>query len=475
MNILTGFLETAARYADRPAIIEASGRTARFGELVDRSAAVARHWQSHGVRAGDRALLAMPLGIDLYVGLAALWRIGAVAVFPEPALGLPGLRHAARVTQPAALLTGGWYRALTFVVPELWRVRRVLRVEAAGGVRGDGPIAAVPADAPALISFTSGSTGAPKAIVRSHGFLAAQNAAVFDLIAPTRAHETDLVAFPVFVVANLALGITSVLPNWNLRRHHEAKASGIVAHIRTHGVSRALVPPSICETLALSGQSASLQSIFTGGGPVFPDMIVRLQELNPESQITAVYGSTEAEPIAHLHVKDIGAADWQAMREGAGLLTGAPSAQVKLRLRDDEIVVTGDHVNKGYLDPTHDATTKLALDGEVWHRTGDAGRLDAQGRLWLLGRHEGRIDGLYPFTVETAARFWPGVKRSALTVAGGRAALAIEGDHSQEPLWRREAEKLGVAQIRPVGAIPLDKRHRSKVDYRALKEMLARG
>ena len=57
--------------------------------------------------------------------------------------------------------------------------------------------------------------------MRSHGFLAAQNACVRELIAPQREDETDLVAFPVFVIANLAQGVTSVLPNWKLSRHDE--------------------------------------------------------------------------------------------------------------------------------------------------------------------------------------------------------------------------------------------------------------
>ncbi len=473
MNILTGFLDAAPRLGARPAIVEPSGRTASFDTLGIRSAVAANHWRAQGLSSGDRVLIAMPLGIDLYVGLAALWRIGAVAVFPEPALGLPGLHHAARVTRPSAFLTGGWYGALAYVVPELWRIPRVLRV-GSGGSSGD--IAAdLPADAPALISFTSGSTGAPKAIVRTHRFLAAQNAAVGELIAPTRYHETDLVAFPVFVIANLGLGVTSVLPGWNLRRHHEAGSAAILTQIRERAVTRALIPPSICETLAASGKSSSLEAIFTGGGPVFPDMIERLKALNPQARVTAVYGSTEAEPITHLHVEDIGADDWRAMRGGAGLLAGAPVDAVRLKLRDDEIIVTGDHVNKGYLDTSQNASTKLLIEGELWHRTGDAGRLDARGRLWLLGRHDGRIDGLHPFMVETAARFWPGVRRAALVAVDNRAALAIEGDPLHASSWRSEGSKLGVTEIRHVSAIPLDKRHRSKVDYLALKRVLAKA
>jgi hypothetical protein len=75
-----------------------------------------------------------------------------------------------------------------------------------------------------------------------------------------------------------------------------------------------------------------------------------------------------------------------------------------------------------------DAANKVLLDGEIWHRTGDAGRRNDSGRLWLLGRKEAEAGALYPFQVEVAARFWPGVHRAALVPAGAGAGLAIEGD-----------------------------------------------
>ena len=113
------------------------------------------------------------------------------------------------------------------------------------------------------------------------------------------------------------------------------------------------------------------------------------------------------------------------MDDAAGLLAGLPIAQIKLRLMDDEIVFTGDHVKKGCLDAAQDASNKISIDGEIWHRAGDAGRIDAQGRLWLLGRQSARIGTLYPFAVETTAMSWPGVRRAALVDAGGSAVLAI--------------------------------------------------
>ena len=65
----------------------------------------------------------------------------------------------------------------------------------------------------------------------------------------------------------------------------------------------------------------------------------------------------------------------------------APVPGTEIRIDDDEIWVAGAHVNAHYLDPAMEAGIKRSDGLRVWHRTGDAGRIDGQGRLWLLGRH----------------------------------------------------------------------------------------
>ena len=149
------------------------------------------------------------------------------------------------------------------------------------------------------------------------------------------------------------------------------------------------------------------------------------------------------------------------------------SGKLRFEIRDDEIIVTGNHVNKGYLDSRQDASNKLIIDGEVWHRTGDAGRLDDNGRLWLLGRHEARVGRLFPFAIEVAARSWPGVRQAALIGINDKPVLAIEGDQRHLPAWRTSAAELGCLAVATVKVMPLDRRHRSKIDYAALRARLA--
>jgi acyl-coenzyme A synthetase/AMP-(fatty) acid ligase len=469
MNVLQPFFTGARAQSTRAAIIEADGASVSFADLVRLSGQLAAAWRGRSVAHGDRVLVAMPLGILLYASVMALWRLGAVIVFPEPALGLKGLRHAVVATAPKAFLASGWFRALRVICPELWSVSLVIAPERGADTDVVEPVCS---NHPALISFTSGSTGRPKAIVRNHGFLAHQNACLANLLKPSRDDETDLVAFPVFVLANLGFGVTSVLPNWNLRRQETADAGRIAAHVATHAVTRILAPPSICEKLASGPTLDHLDAVFTGGGPVFPDLLARLAEKAPRADIVSVYGSTEAEPIAYQHLRDVTAADWQAMQGGAGLLAGPPVAEIEMKITNDEIIVTGDHVNKGYLDPADDRTTKLVQDGKTWHRTGDAGRVDESGRLWLLGRLDGRAGDLFPFRIEVAARFWPGVRRVALVSIDGKPLLAIEGDAAASTQWQRQADRFGDLHVVAVKTIPLDRRHRSKVDYPAVTKML---
>lgn len=470
MTILAAFDAAVAAHWDRPAIIDSKGHSVSFTDLYHRAGFLADEWAKRGIGPGDRVLIAMGVTPDLYAALAALWRLGAVAVLPEPAMGLKGVRTALGAAEVKAWIGAGMLRVLPLLVPRLLMVPRLPLTD--GMLRGTELSPDWPDDHPALMSFTSGSTGRAKAILRSHGFLSAQNRAVGPLLASDR-QEVDLVAFPVFVLANLGSGVTSVLPNWPLRRPDRARPEAIRQHCARHGVTRLLLPPVLAEALTDAPLPASVTTLFTGGGPVFPDVVDRLTAQNPALRVMAVYGSTEAEPIAELEVSALAPADRDRIAAGEGLLAGPPVAAVRVRIVDDEILVAGSHVVETYVDPADNAATKTRDEhGTVWHRTGDGGRFDAEGRLWLLGRTQGRIGGLWPFAIETAARSWPGVRRAALCGLEGQSCLAIEGDPAHLPDWQKAAARLGVERTMPLKSIPLDRRHRSKVDYARLAQMV---
>ncbi|WP_332711949.1 AMP-binding protein [Pelagibacterium mangrovi] len=460
-SVLDPFFASCRRAPERIALIDRDGTAITYAQLQAEARGLAAHWRGKGLRPGQRVLVATPVSIGLYRSLIAIWMAGCEAIFPEPFAGLKGLRHASSLLKPASTVTRG---ALGWALPLLaGRWMRPLSCHAVGESTG-GIVDIAPPSEVALYSFTSGSTGTPKCIARSHAFMLAQSGAVSRLLASDRP-EIDLVWFPVFVLACLANGGTAVLADSALKRPAAPDTQALAAQCRRHGVTRLLAPPTVADALSREPTMPRLARVFTGGGPVMPDHFGSIAAYADE--IVAVYGSTEAEPIAILSSKDLTPELMDTMRSGGGLLAGKPVEDLHLRIREDEIQVAGPHVVQSYLDPRQNPENKIAEDGVIWHRTGDGGRLDDQGRLWLRGRIGGKIEGFWPLETEMTARAWPGVTACALARHKGKPLLAIAGDPAHLPHWQQAASRLAVGVV-VLEEIPMDRRHASKLDYTRL-------
>ena len=496
-----------------------AGRTLTFAELDEAAGRAAAWLQDLGLRRGQAVLVFVPMSADLYVALLALFRLGAVALFLDPSAGRAHLEQCCARWAPDALLAVSKAHLLRLTSHALRRIplkiglglplpcTRRWPAHWEGPARSDSP--AEPADA-ALVTFTSGSTGVPKAAVRTHAFLLAQYHALAPNIA-LEAGEVDLATLPVFALANLAAGLTTVIPDVDLRRPGAVDAAEVFAQLERRGVTRITASPAFFERLIEHGRAQrrtlpALHKLYTGGAPVFPRLLEALRVLAPSAQVVAVYGSTEAEPIAHIDAAQMTPGDLLAMQAGRGLLAGEIVAEVKLRVLRDrwgqprrnltaaefaaeilpagepgEIVVAGDHVLKGYLGGVGDEETKFRMEGEVWHRTGDAGCLDEAGRLWLLGRCAARLDdahgAMYPFGLECVAMTFPEVRRAAALQHEGRRLLVVEADDDDTLVERLQAATswAHIDEVITLAHIPVDKRHNAKIDYPKLKELLARS
>jgi acyl-CoA synthetase (AMP-forming)/AMP-acid ligase II len=511
-----------ASYSGATALIEGSGlrrMETTFAALNQRAQQIAAQLRGDGVRAGESVLLFAAPGAAMYATLIAVLRLGAVAMFVDPSADRSVIDDACAMWPPKAFVGSPKAHLLRFVsravrcVPNKYVTAgwmpAAARLAPLGSGRLNEPIEAVAPDAPALVTFTSGSTGRPKGAVRTHSILRSQLAALSEGLA-ARVGDRELVSLPIVVLINLANGAETVIPDADLRRPGTIDAEPVLTQITQDRVTRITASPAFLERLAdapgAARAFARLDTIVTGGGPVFPDLVAHLSRLAPTARVFSVYGSTEAEPIAHVEASEVSAEDIQAMREGAGLLAGVPNAIVQLRIirrqwgtpiapldatafdamtcprrEPGEIVVAGPHVVPGYLRGIGDEETKFRVDGTVWHRTGDVGYQDERGRLWLLGRASAVIedaDGtLYPFAVECAARELLGARRLAAVSHDGRRVLVVESADGSEPDAVAVRDRLAWARLDRVvtcRALPMDRRHNSKVDYAAVARMLAR-
>ncbi|MCA9099092.1 MAG: AMP-binding protein, partial [Planctomycetaceae bacterium] len=364
-----------------------------------------------------------------------------------------------------------------------------------------------PADfhTPALMTFTSGTTGDPKGTVRTHGFLRLQHRALERALQLTP-DTVDLTTMPIVLLANLASGITSLIPDVNLARPGSIDPAKVIPQIERHRPLSCTASPAFYEQLIRHHQPHSLslpsfKRLFAGGAPVFPSLLERLQQLAPNAIPSSVYGSTEAEPISLLSLNEISPDILNRIHFGHGLPAGIPVPEIRVAILPDrwgnpigpftaaeffaaqqpanypgEIVVSGDHVLSGYLSQHDDPTTRFLVDDTIWHRTGDAGSLDEQGLLWLLGRCSARIEDhrgtIYPLQVESRIPRHPHIRRTALISLNDRRVLAVEPTpgHSlptDDSLTSLLKENI-IDEILTTRNIPTDRRHNAKIDYHAL-------
>jgi len=163
-----------------------------------------------------------------------------------------------------------------------------------------------------------------------------------------------------------------------------------------------------CESKNLS--FPALKRVFLAGAPVHPHLLKRVQALLPNGTAYTPYGATEALPIACISAQEILEDTYQQTLAGKGTCVGKTIEGVEVRIvpiSDEamdalpselpqgeigEIVVCAPYISKSYLNNL-EATQKAKIrdQGKIWHRMGDLGYKDVQGRLWFCGRKVERV------------------------------------------------------------------------------------
>jgi fatty-acyl-CoA synthase len=431
---LASVLERRARVSPERPAVTFQGTTRTFAEVHERVLRLARVLRDGGVGAGDRVAY---LGLNdpaILETLFAAATLGAVLVPLNYRLAAPELEYAIEHSRVHTMLADEAHVEVIDGIRSRVGSRRFVRTGTGAPIPGweDGdelidradPLGDRPAvdpSDPALVMYTSGTTGRPKGVVLTHGNLWWHNIGV--ILALDIAHDdVSLVCAPMFHIG--ALNVTTIatwIKGGRLVIHPTFEPQAVLDDLVAERVTTMFGVPVMCEHLAgLDGFAAAdlsaLRLIITGGAPVPVGLIRRFQERSVD--LAQGYGLTEASPVtcfltAENATRKLGSA-------------GRPLLLCDMRVVDTagtpvaadtpgEIEVRGPSVTPGYLDDPE--ATALSFNG-AWLRTGDGGRIDADGFVFISDRVKDMIisggENIYPAEVEEALFDHPAVAEIAV-------------------------------------------------------------
>jgi acyl-CoA synthetase (AMP-forming)/AMP-acid ligase II len=448
-------LERAAvRFGDRAAVRSGDEHWS-FRELDDLSNAFARHLTASGVGAGDRVALMTANRVEFIVAVHATSKLGAAAVLLSPAWKLAEVRHGLELTTPVHAVADGDTSTL---LAECLGSDHVTDLDnpstdpfahsrartASGGVRGTDE---------AVLVFSSGTTGLPKAVRHTHDSMGLATVHWRTALGLGPDDRFQVATPPSHILGLLNL-LAAVSSGATVRLHRRFDLDEVLRRITGERMTLEMAVAPIALALANhphleDHDLSSLRYIMWGATPVTQAVAETVTERTGVRWLPA-YGASEVPVIA---ANPVGRPEaWRL--DSAGL----PPAGVELRVADldsggvlppgeiGEIQVRSPSVMAGYLPD--DATAEAFAGG--WYRTGDVGWLEPEGWVHLTDRSKEmiKVNGFQvaPAEVESVLLRHPAVLDCAVFgVADERAgevpAAAVALDPGQ-PLAEGELEGL---------------------------------
>jgi acyl-CoA synthetase (AMP-forming)/AMP-acid ligase II len=424
---------SAARVPERRALV-CDEEELSYRELNARVNQTVSGFLQQGMTGGDRAALLLHNRIELAVLLMGLTRAGIVGIPLNYRLH-PGELSAVLHQSGATVLFVGEELENVFnaVAPLPPAIRSVIRIEA-DPVKRSGfhtvcssrPERTLPAmarsDRDSFIIYTSGTTGSPRGVVLTHAnhFW---NAVNYSVAYGMEEHDVELGLAPLFHSATLGRLITCFFVGATFvtsRQFHPATAMQLIARNRVTSITQS--PTMYAALCHLTGadryDTASVKRVVSGAAPLFPALRKELTRLFPGAGVYDLYGLTEAAPGVSILTPHAPPEKMESV--------GRPMISVRIKIVDEcgrevpigecgEILCRGPNVMRGYYN-NETATAEALKDG--WLCTGDTGKIDEDGYLYLTGRKKEMIirggEKIHPADIERVLHAHPGIAEAAV-------------------------------------------------------------
>ncbi|OBK51645.1 long-chain-fatty-acid--CoA ligase [Mycobacterium sp. 1081908.1] len=425
---LAGFVERHARQRPDDVAIRYGERQWSWSEWAARIRRAAGALQAAGVRRGDRVAFLdknHPACLEILFAAAS---IGAVTTVVNWRVTGDELAHVLADSRPRLLFVGAELRPAV----EAAGVDRIVVIddeyESLLATAPPAEAAEVDDGDTALVIYSSGTTGRPKGVLLSQRALA-NHAANLAPAFPFAAGDANLVAMPLFHVGGIGyalFGIAAGVPTIITR---EPDAAALIGAVRAGATHAFFVPPVIARFLdageAASATIAGLRYIVYGAAPMPLPLLHRALETWPKTNFVQVYGQTElCGAVTALGDDDHRDTDRPHLQLSAGkavlgteIRVADPETGEALPVgQPGEIWVRSNQNMTGYLNRP-EATAETITDDD-WVRTGDIGRLDADGYVYIEDRLKDMIitggENVYGPEVESVLIEHPAVADAAI-------------------------------------------------------------
>ena len=435
MYLTQGLHRALQRHPGKVALRHLDGSTERhwtFAQLADRIGRQGAALQARGVGPGDRVALLAPNDDALITLLNACWWLGAVACPLNVRWSVPELRFAVADCQARLLVADSQFAAQAAALADEAPIAACEDIASEGQALTPLEDTRTGGDALAAILYTGGTTGRSKGVMLTH--------ANFWTASITRAAELNnlpdsvsLLVAPLFHVAGLGRLVGQSIAGGTCVTLPQFRAEVVLAAIERHGISDIIVVPTMLQALldAPGFDGARLQSlnrIAFGAAPMPPDLLDRALAAWPQAQFFQAYGLTETAGAVCINLPDNHRpANGSDARTLARLRSvGRAGLGAEIRVVDEsfrelprgevgEIIVRGPMVTQGYWR-LPEVTASAFADG--WFRTGDGGRMDDDGYLFIADRLKDMIitggENVCSAEVEAALRSHPAVTDAAV-------------------------------------------------------------
>jgi long-chain acyl-CoA synthetase len=423
---LLAFLAEAAKWSQREFVIY-DGRRISFAQFIAATEAAAQVFAQAGIRAGDVVLLNGANSPEWLLSFWGLIRLGATVAQGNAWWSASEVIHAIELLSARALIADERRRALVTgscapIVLALEDLAPLFNPRDAAGpinLAGDE-------EDPAVLVFTSGTTGKPKAAVLSHRAVVACLHNIYcyrgKLPQEFQPDEPQRVMFccnPLFHIGGLLLQSQALLSGHKLVLL-KGRASGEVMLdiIETERVNILLTVPTLLSRVvdhpdAGRRNLSSVVSFSAAGAPVNPELMEKARRVFPSALqgSSSTYGMTESGGSVTM----IAGTDYLAHKTSAGRPLPACELRIGAANADGvgEILIRAPSAMTGYW-----ASQDPIIDEQGWIHTGDLGCLDAEGYLYVTGRSKDIIirggENVSPVVIEQRLSDHPAVAETAV-------------------------------------------------------------